>query len=179
MKKTDIADVDALIALLDAKEARAQRQKAQLKLHSLPLICVTAVMPGVQKCSSLANEIVRSAHIAVNYLLENQSWACAAQHFENPVSGPEWLISVDADAKLIKQAMVHLEEMQPLGRLWDLDVITPEGEQVSRIALGFVPRRCLLCEDSAHFCARTHRHSTHELLWHIKCLVDDVNNRNH
>ncbi len=50
-----------------------------------------------------------------------------------------------------------------LGRLFDLDVIRPDGTQVGRTELGLPQRLCLLCGNPAKDCARSRRHTVAEL----------------
>ncbi|MEA7571641.1 citrate lyase holo-[acyl-carrier protein] synthase, partial [Salmonella enterica subsp. enterica serovar Virginia] len=40
---------------------------------------------------------------------------------------------------------IALEQRYPLGRLWDIDVLTAEGEILSRRHFALPARRCLLC----------------------------------
>lgn len=41
-------------------------------------------------------------------------------------------MSIAAPARDLKLATIELEHSHPLGRLWDIDVLTPEGEILSR-----------------------------------------------
>ena len=61
-----------------------------------------------------------------------------------------------------------------LGRLWDIDVLTPEGEILSRRDYSLPPRRCLLCEQSAAVCARGKTHQLTDLLNRMEALLNDV-----
>jgi holo-ACP synthase len=79
------------------------------------------------------------------------------------LSGPEALYCVQRAPLALKQALIGLETTHPLGRLWDIDVICPENGSITRRALGLAPRRCLICDEAAHVCARSRRHSLEEL----------------
>ena len=81
---------------------------------------------------------------------------------------------LDLDAQVLKSATTDLEEHHPLGRLWDLDVITASGTGLSRLQLGRPARRCLLCSRPARECGRSRRHSLPELLGKIRNMVDHV-----
>ena len=87
-------------------------------------------------------------------------------------TGPEALYVVEAHARELKQALVALEESHPLGRLWDIDVIDPDAGPVARASLGLPARRCLVCEEPAHACARSRRHPLDEVLQFIEEKVD-------
>lgn len=73
-----------------------------------------------------------------------------------------------------KLATIELEHSHPLGRLWDIDVLTPEGEILSRRDYSLPPRRCLLCEQSAAVCARGKTHQLTDLLNRMEALLNDV-----
>ena len=87
-------------------------------------------------------------------------------------TGPEALYVLDLDAEVLKLATTDLEERHPLGRLWDLDVITTSGTGLSRLQMGRPARRCLLCSRPARECGRSRRHSLPELRRKIRNMVD-------
>ncbi|EOK6376438.1 citrate lyase holo-[acyl-carrier protein] synthase, partial [Escherichia coli] len=82
--------------------------------------------------------------------------------------------SIAAPARDLKLATIELEHSHPLGRLWDIDVLTPEGEILSRRDYSLPPRRCLLCEQSAAVCARGKTHQLTDLLNRMEALLNDV-----
>jgi holo-ACP synthase len=88
------------------------------------------------------------------------------------MTGIEALYVVDTDAVPLKLAVCELEQSHPLGRLWDMDVFCPAHGRLSRRGLGFPPRRCLICGEPAHACARAQRHPLAELLAAIQETVD-------
>lgn len=56
------------------------------------------------------------------------------------------------------------EERHLLGRLFDFDVLRPDGTKVSRQELGFPERTCLICSSPAFICGRSRTHSAQELI---------------
>lgn len=83
-------------------------------------------------------------------------------------------------ALLIKYLLLNLEEKDPLGRLFDLDLWYSETDfsdqsnslvQLGRSSLGFAARKCLICNDFALICAREQRHQLAELLQVIEQLL--------
>ena len=71
----------------------------------------------------------------------------------------------------LKRALVDLETVDPLGRLWDLDVTDPKLGALSRRGLGLPVRRCIVCDQPAHACARSRAHSLPELLGAIEDIL--------
>ncbi|KAF0193720.1 MAG: holo-ACP synthase [Bacillota bacterium] len=78
-------------------------------------------------------------------------------------AGPYCLIALHTDGFSVKADLVALEESEPRGRLWDLDVVTENGA-IDRLALGLPPRQCLLCSLPAHECRRIGNHAGDEVI---------------
>jgi holo-ACP synthase len=158
--------------MMAARERRAARQISALTLFSLPVVSIAAVMPGPIKDNGQSRTIIHAATQSLSRLFSERKWpVCLFEPVAGP-TGPEALYVVDADALAIKEALIGLEETHPLGRLWDLDVISPQQGLLSRRALGHPPRKCLLCDAEAHACARSQRHSLDQLLRIIEHSVD-------
>ena len=82
------------------------------------------------------------------------------------------MFAVEAASDELKRALVNLETADPLGRLWDLDVTDPQRGALSRRGLGLPVRRCIVCDEPAHACARSRAHSLAELLRAIEVILN-------
>jgi holo-ACP synthase len=172
-KTIDRADEPVSLAqILAARDRRAARQQAALGRFALPVVSLGAVMPGPVKDSVLSRTILDAATRSLDSLFFQRAWPVHSFEPVDGPTGPEALYVVEAGALVIKQAVAGLEDSLPLGRLWDIDVICPQRGLLSRRMLGHRPRRCLLCEDEAHACARSQRHSLADLLTVIEETVD-------
>ena len=80
---------------------------------------------------------------------------------------------MDLPQEEAKRLTVELEDTHPLGRLFDADIILPEGRPLSRTELGAPPRRCLLCDREARFCMRNGSHTREELHAKIAQMIAD------
>jgi holo-ACP synthase len=100
---------------------------------------------------------------ALDILMANRRWPVLGRELCLDPTGPEALLVVDAGSRDLKEAATRLEDENPLGRLWDLDVIDPVEGAISRRTLGLPPRRCLLCREDAHVCVRSRAHPLHKL----------------
>ncbi len=158
--------------VLAARERRVARQQAALTRWQQPLISLTLVMPGPLKNSPTARYLAQVAADEVLACCARNAWTLLAEERIDQVAGPELLYVVVAEAEALKRALTGLEEAHPLGRLWDLDVIDPEQGSLSRRTLGLESRRCLLCEQPGHACARARTHPLEDLLRFIKQRVD-------
>ena len=163
--------------MLAAREQRAARQAAALARFCKPLVSATVVMPGAVKDGRLPRRVLSEALYELETLCGTRGWRILAGEVLWRKTGPEALYVIDAEGRALKFAILDLEEQHPIGRLWDLDVIAPALGLLSRQQLGFPARRCLLCEEPAHGCARSRRHSTEELLSTIGNIVHEYDRR--
>jgi len=161
-----------LPTMLAAREQRAlHQQEAARRHHGLPLISLTLVSPGPVKQGLRQQQSMRAALAAIDHCLSQALWPALERNVWWRQSGPEALYVVNAEATALKAALVALEENHPLGRLWDVDVIVA-GKPLSRQALGLEERRCLLCDEAAHACARSQAHPLESLLQLIEERID-------
>ncbi|QIE25451.1 Apo-citrate lyase phosphoribosyl-dephospho-CoA transferase [Caballeronia sp. SBC1] len=161
-----------LEAVLVAREARAQHQAQWLARHGAPLVSTTLVSPGAVKDGASWRRVMQEALSAVAATLARHQWAVNECTTLWLPTGPEALYAVRANPVDLKLAMVELEDGHRWGRLWDLDVID-EVRPLSRLSLGLEPRRCLVCDDEAHACARARRHPIEELLAAIDARINE------
>ena len=81
-----------------------------------------------------------------------------------------WAVET-AGAVRLKTLMAAIEDGGGLGRLFDIDVLDAGGKKLSREDLGLHPRKCLLCEQPAHACARSRTHTVMELTEQIESIL--------
>ncbi|MEJ5072043.1 citrate lyase holo-[acyl-carrier protein] synthase [Enterobacter ludwigii] len=163
--------------LLASRDARQARQQAWLAQYALPQISFTTIAPGPLKDSELTRRIFNHGLRALRELLAASAWEIKRQSCLGLATGAEGLLAVDAPAQALKQAAITLEQLHPLGRLWDIDVLTAQGEILSRTALALPARRCLLCDNDARICARERAHPLADLLRRMEVMLheaDDV-----
>lgn len=151
----------SLQEILDAREYRVQKQKELLAQFQKPLLCFTMNIPGPTKW----NRNVAIGFYLGCWFLEDALKGQRLLHKEitTGITGGEGYYVVDMPAKDLKKIAMDIEEVDPVGRLFDMDVLTPEGAKISRQELGQSPRRCLLCDNEAVICARSRAHSLEEL----------------
>ena len=168
---TESAEV-SLEEVLAARERRVERQRTALASWSLPVISLTLVMPGPAKNSELARFLLKEAMAEIDVLCTVQGWMVRSFAEIEQAAGPEALYVVETEATTLKRALTELEESHELGRLWDMDVICPNEGSISRRGLGLEGRRCLVCNQPGHGCARSRAHPLPELMSAIKERVD-------
>jgi holo-ACP synthase len=167
----------SLDAMLERRDARVAGQRSLLARFGRPVVSLTLVNPGPVKDTAQARYVFDRGQAAIGAALAAAGHAVLASEHAFFATGPEALQAVDADPLALKRTLVALEEQHPLGRLWDADVIGPGGKAVSRQQLGLPARRCLICEQPAHACARSGTHPLADLRRAIKDRIDAYRNR--
>jgi len=145
--------------ILQARENRVLQQQQLLERFGTPLICFTMNIAGPVKTSPL---IARGFRLGLQRL-EQQLLRLGRPVVHRQVqflpTGCEALYAVDAPADVLKAMTVDLEEADRLGRLFDLDVLDPQGRKLDRPQ----ERGCLICGAAGRGCARSRAHSVEEL----------------
>ena len=152
----------SLTEMLEAREKRAWQQRELLR-RGRTMICFTMNIAGPIKNSPL---IGSGYDLGKRLLLGQLDVAGVAVSDVEEVrekTGNECILLVDAEPLTVKAITAELEDHAPIGRLFDMDVLRPDGSKVERQELGLPGRKCLLCGESAQVCARSRKHSVAEL----------------
>lgn len=163
-----------LLEMLEARERRALRQQALLNQCGRTMVCFTMNIAGPVKNSplirrgyalgkKLLRQQLRAAGIGVVYFEEIQ---------EN--TGNEAIFLLDTEPLAVKQVTVEIEDHAPIGRLFDMDVLCPDGRKVDRQELGREGRKCLICGGMAQACARSRTHAVPELQEKTRKILADA-----
>jgi len=163
----------SLEALLTAKERRAARQADWLMHYQQPVISLTLVTPGEIKNSLRYRNMMGVALQMCDQMLWQHHWQVLDRQVLWLPTGPEAMWCIAHQAAEIKAHSAILEQTHPLGRLWDLDVICPQAGHVGRLSLGSSMRRCLICDEPAHACARSRRHPVEQVVACVETMIDD------
>lgn len=149
--------------MLAARERRAARQQVLLGAYGMTMVCFTMNIAGPVKNGPL----IRRGYALGKRLLQQQLKVAgiAVAHFEEiqEKTGNEAIFLLDADPLSVKAITAEVEDHAPVGRLFDMDVLRPNGQKVDRKELGRGGRKCLICGDMAQACARSRTHTVSEL----------------
>lgn len=157
--------------LLASRDNRSNRQQQLLKQHpDETLLCLTVIIPGSEKRTRESLIIAQAAAAELRKTL-NDTVTLWEEH--DLQTGFELYILTTLPNLEAKRLTCRIEENHPLGRLFDIDVIEHDGIPVPRSAVGGEERRCLLCNMPARHCMRQRKHTTEELLQHIKNTVNN------
>lgn len=145
--------------MLEARDRRAEAQRRLLADRGLPLISFTMNIPGPVKNSPLYRRGFDEGLRQLERALDAAGIARLSPETLHAVTGNEYLCAVDAPAEAVKAICTRIEEEDPMGRLFDMDVIAPGGSKLARKE----ERRCLVCGAAGRGCASRRLHSLEEL----------------
>lgn len=159
--------------LLDSREARASYQRELLREYGGMLLSVTLNIPGPVKDRPKYRDALR---FCVQIIQKDFGPAVKRTELRFPPAGPEAFVSLDASltAQSVKARTVAIEDGSPIGRLFDIDVLTEEGGCARRTAEGRPARRCFICGAEAKLCARSRRHGLDDLLAAVEELLQNL-----
>lgn len=146
--------------MLARREARSIQQQNFLHAHHSPLVSFSMNIPGPIK----TNGLIRKAFTLGRDLLFSKLEKVNAEFLEvseiHEDTGDELLLSIgNIQPEILKDIAVTIEDTSELGRLYDIDVIAPDGQKLSRPHF----RKCLICSKQAQECARSRTHSVSEM----------------
>ncbi|MFW9924473.1 MAG: citrate lyase holo-[acyl-carrier protein] synthase [Candidatus Thorarchaeota archaeon] len=142
--------------ILDAKEKRWLKQQKIINKYQTTLISFKFNIPSWPKISSDIETAFHLVFTSFQNLLKSYNINFEVIDQENTIVGPEaFLISKYASEKM-KIITIQFEESTSIGRLLDIDVLTPQGIPIERTT----KRTCYLCNNIAIDCMRINRHSS-------------------
>lgn len=152
-----------LAEMLDARERRLAWQQKLLAQYRLPMVCFTMNIAGPVKAGPLIRNGFELGKRYLKEQLDSLHLPCAHWEEVHALTGSEACYLIDADPLLLKEATCSVEDCWEIGRLFDMDVLKPDGKKISRSRLGLGPRRCLICGGPAKECARSRTHTVEQL----------------
>lgn len=169
--------------ILEAREKRVEKQRAILKKYSNTLVVVRANYPGINKDNTLTRELVNIIkdelikvfntehlsnykHIKSNEIktIEKNMDSILFKELEFTPEGPIFFMVVNKNVLEAKKLCITVEETHLLGRFVDIDVYNENCQGISRRELNMPSRRCFICNEEAHLCVRSRRHSQEEII---------------
>ena len=152
-----------LLEMLEARERRAARQQVLLQDYGKTMVCFTMNIAGPVKNSSLIRRGYALGKRLLRQQLEVAGIPIAYSEEIQEKTGNEAIFLLDADPLAVKAITVEIEDQPAVGRLFDMDVLCPNGRKVDRQELGLSGRKCLICGGMAQACARSRAHTVSEL----------------
>ena len=152
--------------LLQSRDERVKHQKDLLGMYpGKSLLCLTVQLPGPEKRNRTSLAIAKAGGDAVR-----EAFKPEYEELKDLETGYEAYFLIPLSGTEAKRIACQIEDTHPLGRLMDLDIVTPDG-LVGRECLGLAPRKCLLCNNEVRYCMRAKTHTVSELLARIEEMV--------
>ena len=166
----------SLDEMLCRRECRVHIQQRLMESHPSALISFTMNIPGPVKDSELIRLGFDLGLHRLRSMFKTQGIELLHEEEQRLSTGPEAFFAVSHDPFSLKELCCLIEDQDELGRLFDIDIIKPDGKKVSREDVGQPSRGCIICGSPGAQCARARKHSLPELRSRvISILYDAVN----
>ena len=152
-----------LTDMLDARERRAFTQQKLQKEYSASMICFTMNIAGPVKNNALIRNGFELGMRCLKERMNAQKIPCIHCEERNEFTGNEAYFLIPYDPLALKKITADIEDESELGRLFDMDVLKPDGEKIERTELGLPSRTCLICGKPAKDCSRSRTHTVAQL----------------
>lgn len=158
--------------MLASRDARAARQRALLAAYpGAALVSFLVNAPGPVKRTADAVRVFYAGRRAVLSALSDAGAPVLREETRELPTGNELFLAVRLPAAALKRICCALEASLPYGRLLDLDVLDASGH-VSRTALGYPERGCMVCGAPGAACSSRRLHALPEILAAFKRLSE-------
>ncbi|MCL2323127.1 MAG: citrate lyase holo-[acyl-carrier protein] synthase [Oscillospiraceae bacterium] len=160
--------------ILEQREKRIAFQEELIKKYNLPLVFLRVNYPGLNKINHITRSIIESASLDFSRVFKTK---IHTKLYEETLEGPNYTELIQCDEYIIKSKAIEFEELNPLGRLVDIDVYSSKDfKNISRVDLEMPPRKCYLCSKDAFICMREKNHSNEEIINFINDTYNDYLN---
>ena len=156
--------------ILIERERRIEYQEKLVKKYEMPILVIRVNYPGINKTNHLSKEI---SSIMEKEICEILSYSIHFKIKEETAEGPMVIMAINKKAREIKLMTLNIESNHILGRCVDLDVYDDSGNSIGRQDFGLEMRKCYLCQDIAHNCVRSKKHSKEEVEGFIKSRFEE------
>lgn len=159
-----------LTDMLDCRERRSKKQEEYRNKYHTAIISFCMNIPGPIKTNSDITKVFQSGVQDIFAFLQSSNIKILESVEYNEKTGNELILALDCtDSTFIKNAMTDIEETHPVGRLFDIDVISPDGVKMSRNVF----RKCFICDCQAQDCASIRKHSVSEMQEYIDSKIKE------
>ncbi len=151
--------------ILLAREERIEFQENLMRKYKMPILVIRVNYPGINKDNEFSQGIMG---IIEGRISEMFSSFIQYKKTTTTAEGPLVTMCINKKVRDIKAITLDIEDKHLLGRCVDIDVYDENGRDISREEFGLSMRKCYICDDIAHVCVRSKKHSSHEVEEFIK-----------
>ncbi len=162
----------SIVCAASGSEILSTREERDRAIRALAghgtILAFSLILPGAAKRRRDLGYLARRAAGRLAEAIPDLRLASAT----SDALGPFRLWLAGGGAVSLKRAAVRVEEDDPLGRLYDIDVYDSAARPVDRARLWLPPRPCLLCGEPARECIWMRRHDLRALEEAVDALID-------
>lgn len=159
--------------VLKNRDNRRNKIKKNLKNHPDKIVISYKLnTPGPEKINESLVALFDKGLEEIIAKINESNWNYELAEMWEEKTGKEAILLVTGDEIEVKKSMVDLEDGSKIGRLFDIDVISKDGD-ISRRDLKLEPRKCLICGGPVTICSRSRRHSVKEMQECIEKILED------
>ena len=153
--------LEQILAARDAREA--YRKTLQARFPGACIAVFTLVTPGTIKRSPETIRLFDAGVRAISRVIAKNELLPRVFEAHEKDTGDEAYLVVKTEPGFLKMELCKLEESAPYGRLWDMDVVKPDGRHISREDIGFSSRGCFVCGKAGRACYSRKLHTADEV----------------
>lgn len=155
--------------ILDAREKRSVHIKDLMDNNiGLSIVIMKANVPGINKNPGNMVFICRYyGELIMNTFKKN---IVKSEQIKS-LDGDYMYFIIKESGNIVKEKTILLEEKSILGRLIDIDVY--DKHAITRSDLECEMRKCLICNDYAHLCARSKAHNNEDVFKRIDDIISE------
>jgi holo-ACP synthase len=151
--------------ILLERENRVEYQEELVEQFKMPIMVIRVNYPGLNKDNKTSQGIIE---IITGVVCETFHDSIHNKIIKTSAEGPLVIMSINKEPRDIKLVALDIEENHSLGRCVDIDVYDLKAIGISRKDLGLDMRKCFICDDIAHNCVRSKKHSKEQVESFIK-----------
>jgi holo-ACP synthase len=151
--------------ILVERERRVKLQEKLAEEFKVPILVIRVNYPGIKKDNQFSQSIIK---IMDREVCEVFDGSILNKIITTTAEGPIVIMSINKEARDIKSITLKIEDNHVLGRCVDIDVYDEDYKGISREDFGLYMRKCFICDDIAHNCVRSQKHSKEEVEGFIK-----------
>ena len=144
--------------ILNEREYIYNTHSKLLSQYQNTLVSFNLNIPGTLKNSKIISENFFYGCELIEKELEKNSIKIIHSHVHLSNAGNTAFYIADENPIKIKKLLILLEEIKPIGRLFDIDIIEKNGNKISRSDIGYSKRKCFICDKEAFICSRNQYH---------------------
>lgn len=151
---------NSILEILNSRDERVKKHRELMDRYHLPIISYTLNLAGNIKKSPIFDIIFNQGL----ELIQSEIGDEVFKEIKRETTGNIAYYVVDCEIKTLKKKMVEIENREPSGRLYDIDVISQDLKPISRIDIGLVARSCIVCKRPYLECRKNKSHTIEEII---------------